>query len=135
MVCPRSYDRDQMEKDLFDWAQKDSSLNLCGFCAKYNMDPDTLLKWVKADQDGFGRTYRLVKSILGDRREGKLRTGELHTKAYDLNAATYDMFMKEEKMALLKYESDLSKEEKADEIKNINLVQFGQKPSDTDTTV
>lgn len=135
MVCPRTYDRDKVERDLFEWSKKDTSVNLCGFCDEFDLDPDVLLKWAKADLDGLGRTYRLAKARLGSRRELKLKNGDLHTKAYDLNAATYDLFLKEEKMAMLKYESDLSKEEKADEIKNINLVQFGQKPSDTDTPV
>ncbi len=125
---PRTIDREELQNNMIEWAAKDTSINLCGFCAEYSLDPDYVLKLSKIDED-FGRTYRMVKSVLGSRREHKLKEGELHNKAYDLNAATYDLFLKEERLDQLKYESALKKEEASSvtkmEILHVNATSDG----------
>jgi len=103
----REHDREDIAIKMLDWCKEESSLNLCGFCAKYELDPDVVLRWSKQDEF-FGRTYRIVKSTLGERRERKLKEGELHNKAYDLNAATYDLFLKDERQTEKKFESELA---------------------------
>ncbi len=105
---PRVYDRSEIARQLLEWSLKETSLNLCGFCGEKEIDPNVILRWTKdLNDDEFGRAYRLVKARLGERREQRLGEGKLHTKAYDLNAKTYDYFLKVEHYEQLDYEAKL----------------------------
>lgn len=106
----RTYDRDDIADKLIEWAKKDDSLNLCAFCAQNEIAPSKLSNWAK-ECDRFRQSLDLAKCFLGVRREEKVSTGELHLKAYDLNVANYDYFLKEERRDQLQFESDLKKRE------------------------
>lgn len=104
---PRTYDRDDVEEKLLNWVKKEEAINMMGFSAEHLIPPSVILKWVRADPDGFGQTYDTVRSIIGMRREQRLSEGTLHTKAYDLNSSHYDRYLKEDQ-----------KEDKSFEIKS-----------------
>ena len=103
---PREHDREKIAKDLITWAKKDSSINLNEFCALNSIVPPKIALWAKED-DYFRSAYEEAKAYIGYRREQKLNSGELHVKAYDLNANTYDYFLKKERRDQLEYEAKL----------------------------
>lgn len=107
---PREHNREKISKDLITWARKEDSINLCKFCALYDpiIPPKKLSEWAKED-DNFREAYESAKAFLGFRREEWLNAEVLHVKAYDLNAQTYDYFLKEEKQEQAKFESNLNK--------------------------
>lgn len=106
----RKHDRDDIADKLVEWAKKDDSLNLCGFCADNLIVPSKITIWAK-ECENFRKAYELSKSFIANRRERKLSNGELHVKAYDLNANTYDFFLKEGKREEKKFESELKSKE------------------------
>lgn len=108
---PREHDREQIAKELIEWAKKDSSINLCEFCFTREppLTPSTIAHWSN-ESEQFRQAVDIAKCAIGCRRERKLTNNELHVKAYDLNANTYDYFLKQEKREHAKYEADLSKE-------------------------
>lgn len=114
---PRVHDRDQIALDLIEWASKPDSINLCKFCCTREppLAPSKITMWAK-ESDSFRIAYETAKMYLGARREEWLNKNQMHVKAYDLNATTYDYFLKEEKQDQQKYESLL----KADEAKAVD---------------
>src|SRR5690349_20543326 len=94
---PQEYDREVIARELIEWAQKDDSINLNKFCALHNpiFPPSYLSVWAKESKE-FSQAYEAAKSFLGFRREERLNSEELHVKAYDLNAKTYDYFLREQ---------------------------------------
>ena len=107
---PREHNREQIALDLIEWAKKDDSLNLNGFCADQLIAPSKITLWAR-ENDEFRLAYETAKSFIGRRRESGLINGTLHVKAYDLNAAVYDHFLKEDKREQAKYEADLKLKE------------------------
>ncbi len=106
---PREYDRDFIACELVLWAKKETSINLCEFCADKMLPPSKISIWAK-ECPNFRKAYELAKCFLGYRREQMLTKETLHVKAYDLNATTYDYFLKEEKRLQAEYEASLRKE-------------------------
>jgi len=104
----RTYDRDQIAEDLIEWAKKPDSINLNAFCAYYKtpIPPKKISEWAKED-DFFRESVEIAKGYLGARREEWLNQELLHVKGYDLNAKTYDYFLKEESRDEKKFESEL----------------------------
>lgn len=109
---PREHDRDAIAQELIEWAKLPDSLNMCGFCCTREppLAPSKITDWSR-ECPKFRVAYDIAKSFIGTRRETKLSKGELHVKAYDLNAATYDFFLKEERRAQLEFENSLKIEE------------------------
>ena len=109
---PREHDREKIAQELLEWAKKDSSINLNEFCCLHDpiIVPSKLSQWAKED-DAFRQAVESAKGFLGYRRERKLNANELHVKAYDLNATTYDFFLKEEKRQQAEFESALKQQE------------------------
>jgi hypothetical protein len=98
---PQEYDRVKIAHDLIEWAKKPDSLNLNKFCA-YNdpiISPHAMLRWCREDPE-FRTAYDKAKTFLGFRREEMLNSGELHVKAFDLNATVYDAFNRAEKIEM-----------------------------------
>ena len=127
----RKHDRDQIARDLIEWAQKDDSINFCGFCAEQMIIPQKISEWAK-EEETFREAYEYARACLASRREKKLNKNELHVKAYDLNAKTYDQFLKWESREESKFEADVKS--KADESAQMNLAQFKQKLESGDLT-
>jgi hypothetical protein len=103
---PQEYDRVKIANDLIEWAKRSDSINLNKFCA-YNdpiISPHAMLRWCRED-DKFRTAYEKAKTFLAFRREEQLSSGELHAKAYDLNATVYDQFHRAEKIELDDLES------------------------------
>lgn len=112
---PRERDREKIMNDMLEWAKRDESINLCEFCCLFvdpPLPPSDLTKFAKSDSE-FGKAYEATKAFIGFRRERKLNNQELHVKAYDLNAATYDYFLKEEKRQQAEFEAELKKSEES----------------------
>ena len=109
---PREHDREQISLELIEWASKPDSINLCKFCCTREppLSPSKITAWAK-ECDKFRQAYETAKMFLGARREEWLNNNKMHVKAYDLNATTYDYFLKEEKQDQQKYESMLKAEE------------------------
>ncbi len=120
--APRLHNRDQIALDLIEWAKKEDSINLNKFCCYYvpPFAPSKITLWSNED-DKFREAVELAKSYLGFRREEWLNEEKLHIKGYDLNAETYDYFLKEEKRLKSKFESNLRKEEDSKKPQAVNL--------------
>lgn len=104
--CPRTHDREQIAKELIEWAKLDDSINLCGFSSMKMITATTIMKWAREDEQ-FGQAYELAKQYLGNRREKMLSDGKLHVKAYDLNANTYDPYLKAERREEKEFDAQL----------------------------
>jgi len=105
---PCEFDRVQVAKDMIEWAKQPDSININKFCALHDpiIPPATFTRWRDEDPE-FRAAYECVKLFLAFRREEKLNSEQLHVKAYDLNATVYDYFLREEKLLMMKHESDL----------------------------
>lgn len=124
---PRVHDRQQIAKELIEWALLDTSTNLNGFCATRipMISPCKITQWADEDnEDGkqFRKAYECAKACIGMRRELMLSNGSLHSKAYDLNYKVYDHFAKKEWKESIKFESDIKK----DDDQNLKLTQVEQ---------
>ena len=105
---PREHDRDQIALDLIEWAKKKDSINLCKFCAYYDpIIPPQKLTLFANECPRFREAYECAKLFLGARREEMLNSESLHVKAYDLNAETYDYFLRCEKRSKAEFETQL----------------------------
>lgn len=115
---PREHNREQIAKDLIEWAKKPDSINLCKFCAYYEpiIPPSKMSEWAAQDNT-FREAYEAAKLFLGFRREEMLSKDQLHVKAYDLNATVYDYFMDEKKEKTARFESSLGKDQVTEAIK------------------
>ena len=109
----RKHDRDDIANKLVEWAKLSTSINLCKFCFENEIIPQQLSEWSKND-DNFREALQFARVCLGFRREEKLNSGEIHTVGYNLNASTYDYFLKEEKRDQLTFESEVRKKEQTD---------------------
>ena len=120
---PRVLDRDEVGKELIDWSKEETSINLCDFCCSrsYLLDPMLLVNWARTDEK-FAITYRIAKTHLGSRRERLLNEGKFHTKTYEMNANTYDYFLREEKRDQCTFESDLKVKEGETKPTSITIV-------------
>jgi len=120
---PRMHDRNQIAKDLIEWAKLDDSINLNAFCCSREpfINPRKISEWAKED-DWFKEAYETAKAFIGARRERKLNTNQLHVKAYDLNATVYDHFLKEEKRQQAEFESNLKKQEEGSKQTTYNIM-------------
>lgn len=109
---PRTHDRQQIAKDLIDWAKKDGSINLCKFCAHYDppIPPQKMTQFANESVE-FREAYESAKMFIGARREEMLNDNRLHVKAYDLNATTYDYFLKHERRQQAEFEAMLKSQE------------------------
>jgi len=105
----RTHDRDDIAEKLIEWARLDNSLHLGSFCSQIELAPSKLSNWAK-ECDRFRQSLDIAKCFLAVRREEKVSTGELNLKAYDLNIATYDYFLREERRDQLVFESGLKKQ-------------------------
>lgn len=126
---PREYHREFIAHELVLWAKKPSSINLCEFCADKMLPPSKLSIWAKECPE-FRKSYELAKCFLGNRREKYLSDEILHVKAYDLNATTYDYFLKEEKQEIAKYEASLKKENEKPPEKVVFEVNYNGRAED-----
>lgn len=131
MGRPKEYDREAIAKALVEWAIKDDSLNLNGFCTTHDplIPPPYLSIWANEDEQ-FSKAYNLAKAFLAVRRERKLKEGELHVKAYDLNAAVYDFFLRDERRKEKEHEAGLKSSSVDQSIENlatlINKIEKGE---------
>lgn len=120
---PREHDREQIALDMIEWARNPDSINLNKFCALYNppIPPCKITTWAK-EEDNFRKAYDSSKAFIAFHREEMLNRDELHVKAYDLNATTYDHFLKDERHMQAEYESSLKMREQADQDYTIKIV-------------
>lgn len=110
---PRTHDREKIAEEMVEWAQKEDSINLCKFCCtrKPPISPRKITEWAK-ECNQFREAYDTAKACLGARREEWLASERLHVKAYDLNANTYDHFLKDEKRQAAEHAASLALDDK-----------------------
>ena len=106
---PKEHDRDKIAKNLLEWAEEETSLNLNKFCAINKLPPSKLSLFAK-ENDEFRQSYELAKAFLAVRREEYLTDGMLHVKAYDISVAAYDYFVKEECRDQTQFEASIKKQ-------------------------
>jgi len=108
---PQFPGKEQLFKDLIEWAKQPDSINLCAFCCSREppLAPTLLIRWSKENEE-FSRSYDAAKAFIGARREQLLNSNKLHVKAYDLNATTYDPFLRDERRAQAEFEAELAKQ-------------------------
>lgn len=108
---PREHDRDAIMEELVEWAKLPNSLNLNGFCCSREppLDPSKITHWAK-ECPRFRQAYSTAKAFIAQKREQNLALGNLHVKAYDLNAAVYDHFLKDERREQAEYEASIKKQ-------------------------
>lgn len=124
---PVEYDKSAIAKKMVDWAKQEDSININKFCAYNDLPSRTFLEWVSADTE-FSRAYDLVKTHLAFRREERLNSGELHVKAYDLNATVYDQFTRAEKISM--DDMDAERKKKVAEVSTESLSKMLKCSSD-----
>ena len=110
MGRPRIHDRDQIAKDMVAWSLLPDSINLNKFCGMKGIAPSKITEWAR-EEENFRLAYEEAKSNLGFRREEWLNEDKLHVKAYDLNAANYDHFLKDDRRQQAEFESRLKAQE------------------------
>lgn len=124
MGAPRKHNYEEITEKLYEWSALDDSINLCHFCCVYldpPITPDYFCDMANRDEN-LSKAYKIARSRIGARRENKLNKGDLHVKAYDLNAPTYDYFMKQEKRAEKQFDHNLKKQEIEQEKLNLSDV-------------
>lgn len=107
---PQEYNREEIAQKLLEWSRKEDSLNLCAFCGEIEFNPQMLYKWA-TEKTEFSNTYNIVKAKLGARRELKKNEATIHLASYNMNAPTYDYFLKQEKRDQAQFEASLKEKE------------------------
>ena len=106
---PREHDRLAIAYKLIEWAKLPDSINLNKFCTNTcnpPISPQNITLWA-SECEHFREAYEIAKGFIASRREEWLHSELLHVKAYDLNASFYDHFIKQEKLFMEKYKSEL----------------------------
>ena len=114
MGRPPKHDWRAIFKDMDEFSKTDECMNLNCFVAdhKSGVTPKMIIEKAAVydtEDKYFSRTYDLVKSRIGKRREAKLSSGSLHAKAYDLNAKAYDYVLKHDSREEKTFEYELAK--------------------------
>jgi hypothetical protein len=112
MGRPDERDRKEIADKLLEWAHLETSTNLNGFTSYIQpMLPPSKIAMYAREDEYFRIAYETAKAIVGQRREDRLATGQLHVKAYDLNASVYDYYQKQEKREDAEHASKLKAKE------------------------
>jgi hypothetical protein len=112
------YDRDIICEQLKEWGEKDTSINLCEFCAVKGYLPSLLWSLEKSDE-AFNRQFTLTKLRLAERRERMLNARKLDTGSFHRSQRSYDAFLKKDEDE--KAERDAALRVKIEKQKNINV--------------
>ena len=112
----------KLGNELIEWAKQPDSVNLNKFCCTRDppLSPPKMTEY-QEKSEAFREAFFIAKAYLGARREELLSSDMLSAKAYDLNAAVYDYYLKQERRDQAKFESDLKKEESSAESKDFNI--------------
>ena len=121
MVAGRpGHDREEIARKLIEWARKEESRNLNGFCCQLEppINANMVMNWAR-ECIKFREAYEIAKAFLADRRERLLNEGKMHVKAFDLNASVYDIFTQDEKRSQAEFESKLRNTENSTQKENL----------------
>lgn len=112
MGRPREYDREDIFRQLLEWVQLPSSMNLNAFC--YNCEPKIaprkLLSFVDQSEE-FRELYEIAKSCLAARREEANCDKIISDNVYNKTSRYFDYFEKNSWKREKIFESSLRKEE------------------------
>lgn len=114
---PREHDRDEIAAEMLEWAKNPTSINLNGFCCSREtpISPNKITLWA-SENETFRLAYECTKSFIAHRREQMLNENRMHVKAYDMNATTYDHFMKRERQIAAEHAASLQKDKQEQEV-------------------
>lgn len=105
---PREHDRDKVAADMIEWSKREDSYHLAKFCATYDpIFPSSKITVWSNESESFRQAYESAKDNIAHRREQMLCEGRLHVKAYDLNASTYDYFLRDDRRKQAEFEHAL----------------------------
>lgn len=111
---PRVHEPLKLADELIEWAKQEDSINLNAFCCTRDpLLPYSSYKSILEVSKEFSAAHEIAKQFIAYRRESWLNEERLHVKSYDLNALTYDQFLKEEKRQQCEFEANLRKQEEA----------------------
>jgi hypothetical protein len=100
------HNKEELGDKLVEWAKLPDSVNLNAFCGIIGVSPPQIYVFAKQSVY-FKECLDLARSYLASHREERLSVGLLHTKAYDVNAAHYDYFLKMSNRDEKQFEVDL----------------------------
>jgi hypothetical protein len=100
---PRFYDYEKIADELLEWAELETSINLCQFCADRNYVVKSFYDW-KEKSPYFRDAWELTKMRLAERRERLLNADLLNYGTWARHAKRFDPFLHIEE------EEDLDKE-------------------------
>jgi hypothetical protein len=89
---PEKYCTEKMIKEMEEWVKKESSINICGFCADYGYTY-ALFRSKVVNKQEFKDAYEIVRLRLAERRERLLNCDLLHSHAYNRYQSCYDPFI------------------------------------------
>lgn len=112
---PRVHDRDDIARQLIEWAKKPDSINLSAFCVSLEtpIAPSIVVSWTYSDPE-FKKSYDIAKCYIAARREVLLNSELLNQKTFEMNAKHYDYFLRHDCRDQQKFEAALGK--KSDDI-------------------
>jgi hypothetical protein len=110
---PREYDREEIFKQLLQWAELDTSINLNEFCFFF-CNPKVSLKTLivlSKETPEFSESYAIAKCACHVRRERANSLKTLSDAAFNRNARRYDYLEMEGYIEEKTFESSLRKDE------------------------
>jgi hypothetical protein len=121
---PRKFEVDVLSEMILEWAEKPSSINLCGFCSEHMIDPVYL--YACRNTVGFSEAYYLTKIKIAERREMYHNLGRITPTAYGRQLRNYDCFLDHFEKENYEYETSVSKkaEQNAQPIDKIEIVDY-----------
>lgn len=129
-------DREDIARQLLQWAQLPKSTNLNAFCAfcKPPISPAQLL--VMSREEGFKLIYAIVKGIIAAKREELNARGEMTNTAFNIGCRLYDLFLDEKWKEEKKFEKELDikkPDEQSPELieKYLQMVEVFKSPSNS----
>ena len=108
---PVVHNKSLIARKLVEWAQLDTSINLNGFCISLDppLAPQNLTAFAHVNKE-LQEALSIAKAFVSCRRENKLSSGLLHTRAYELNSAVYDFFLKQHRREQAEFDAQLKAE-------------------------
>jgi hypothetical protein len=90
--APKTYDDNLIMEQMLDWAKKEDSINICGFCVKYGYTPQLIWR-LEQSNASFDIAYNLVKMQLSERRERLTNENKLNYGSYNRYQKMLDPFL------------------------------------------
>jgi hypothetical protein len=91
---PREHDREDVARQMIEWAKREDSLTLTGFSAKTMISSTIIRNWRSLDPN-FRALTDIIYDIIAERRERKYNAGEIKDRSYSIHSRVYDGYLDE----------------------------------------